>query len=135
MSYLRMILLTFCGNDLEQLRYFKCVVLGFEAVCGLKINLAKSELLPVGIVPEVEELAQILGCKVSNLPMRYLGWPWVLNLNQKQYGISFFRRWKGNYLGRRRFSFQREVDLHSLLSLPIYFLSLFPIKVSIANSI
>ena len=61
-----MILLTFCGNDLEQLRYFKCVLLGFEAVCGLKINLAKSELLP-----EVEELAQILRCKVSNLPMRF----------------------------------------------------------------
>jgi hypothetical protein len=37
--------------------------------------LAKSELVPVGNVPNVSELACILGCRVSSLPMKYLGLP------------------------------------------------------------
>lgn len=39
----------------------------------MKINLAKSELVPVSNVNNVEDLARILGCKVSSLPMKYLG--------------------------------------------------------------
>ncbi|RVW45601.1 hypothetical protein CK203_091544 [Vitis vinifera] len=35
---------------------------------GLRINLAKSEILPVGGMEEVEELAVKLGCKVESLP-------------------------------------------------------------------
>lgn len=48
-------------------------MLCFEAVSGLRINLGKSELVPVGSVPEVVGLALILGCRVSSLPMKYLG--------------------------------------------------------------
>uniref|UniRef100_A0A2N9GEX2 Reverse transcriptase domain-containing protein n=1 Tax=Fagus sylvatica TaxID=28930 RepID=A0A2N9GEX2_FAGSY len=35
----------------------------------------KSELVQVGEVPLLEELADILGCKTSTLPMKYLGLP------------------------------------------------------------
>jgi hypothetical protein len=45
----------------------------FEAISGLKINLANSEIVPIGEVRDVEELANILGCRVSSLPMKYLG--------------------------------------------------------------
>ena len=38
-------------------------------------NLAKSELVHVGAVDDVGGLARILGCKVSSLPMKYLGLP------------------------------------------------------------
>jgi hypothetical protein len=44
----------------------------FEAVSGLKINLAKSVLVVVGCV---DGLASILGCGVSSLPLKYLGLP------------------------------------------------------------
>jgi hypothetical protein len=44
-------------------------------VSTLKINLAKSKLAPIGNVINVEGLASILGCKVSSLPMKYLGLP------------------------------------------------------------
>jgi hypothetical protein len=47
----------------------------FEAVSGLKVNLAKSELVPVSHVDNVEGLACILGCGVSFLPLKYLGLP------------------------------------------------------------
>lgn len=47
----------------------------FEVVSGLKINLLKSELVPIGIVPKLEELVEILGCRQSSLPLKYLGLP------------------------------------------------------------
>ena len=38
----------------------------------MKINLGKSEMVPVSEVPNLEDLAQILGCKIVSLPMKYL---------------------------------------------------------------
>uniref|UniRef100_A0A2N9IGC7 Reverse transcriptase zinc-binding domain-containing protein n=1 Tax=Fagus sylvatica TaxID=28930 RepID=A0A2N9IGC7_FAGSY len=45
------------------------------AISGLKINMGKSELVLVGDVVMVEDIAGILGCKFSSLPMTYLGLP------------------------------------------------------------
>jgi hypothetical protein len=67
--------LIFCEANSEQLRHLRCIFLCFEAVSGLKINLAKSEIVLVGEVGDVEGLACILGCRVSSLPMKYLGLP------------------------------------------------------------
>jgi hypothetical protein len=39
------------------------------------INLGKSELIHVGNYNNVEGLARILCCKISSLPMKYLGLP------------------------------------------------------------
>lgn len=51
-----------------------------EAVIGLKVNLCKSKVVPTGNVGNMVDLAGILGCKVGNLPMAYLGMP---------FGVSF----------------------------------------------
>ena len=45
----------------------------FEAVSGLRINLAKLELVPIGNVNNVEGLVNILRCRVSSVPLKYLG--------------------------------------------------------------
>ena len=45
----------------------------FEASLGLRINLDTSELIPVGEVDNVEDLAAELGCRVESLPSTYLG--------------------------------------------------------------
>ncbi|RVX09801.1 hypothetical protein CK203_012875 [Vitis vinifera] len=42
---------------------------------GLKINLGKSELIPIGGVDFVQELISELGCKEGKLPSIYLGLP------------------------------------------------------------
>ena len=47
----------------------------FEAVSGLKINVNKSEIFPIGTVANLEELASELGCKVGSLPTSYVGLP------------------------------------------------------------
>lgn len=66
--------LILCGANLNHLCNLRCL-LCFEAVSGLRINLAKLELLPIGNVNNVEGLANIIGCRVSYLPMKYLGLP------------------------------------------------------------
>lgn len=65
----------FCGANSEQLGHLYCVLLCFEAVSSRKVNLAKSELILVGEVGHLSTSAAILGCKVSHLPVSYLGLP------------------------------------------------------------
>ncbi|RVW28818.1 hypothetical protein CK203_096920 [Vitis vinifera] len=63
---------------------YDLVFMWFEACSGLKINLEKSELIPVGDVPNLEELAEVLDCKgglgfrsLSILNKALLGiWSW-----------------------------------------------------------
>ena len=47
----------------------------FEAFSGLRINLSKSENIPMGTVSNVETLAIELGCGIGSLPTIYLGLP------------------------------------------------------------
>ena len=54
-------------------------------MAGLKINLAKSEIIPVGTVSNLVELASELGCKIGSLPTSYLGLP--LGAKHKVLGV------------------------------------------------
>jgi hypothetical protein len=47
----------------------------FEAASGLKVNLTKSNLIPVGHVDRAERLVDILGCGFATLLVKYLGLP------------------------------------------------------------
>ena len=47
----------------------------FEAISRLKVNLSKSEAIPVGEGVPMETLAPVLGCKIGSLPTSYLGLP------------------------------------------------------------
>jgi hypothetical protein len=67
--------LSFCGAHPYHLRYLCALFLCFEAIPDLKINMANSELVPVGNVTDVDGLAGILGCGISFLPLNYLGLP------------------------------------------------------------
>ncbi|KAJ9680532.1 hypothetical protein PVL29_019761 [Vitis rotundifolia] len=67
--------LVFCEDSQEQLAFLSWLLLWFEATSGLRINLNKSEILPVGRVENAEILAAELGCKVRSLPSTYLGLP------------------------------------------------------------
>ena len=98
----------------------------FEGLSGLKINLEKSELIPVNYV---ETLAAVLGCKVGYLPSTYLGFP--LGAHYKSVRVwdgieeGFRRRlaiWKRQYISKVGCA---TLIKSTLSSLPIYFLSLF----------
>lgn len=81
----------FYDANTEQILYIWMFLTCFEAVSGLRVNLGKGELLPVGDVENVTELAYLLYCKVGSLPMIYLGMPLGVALNQWQFGILFWR--------------------------------------------
>ena len=65
----------FCDANEEQILHVWMLLLCFQAVTGLKVNVLKSEMVPIGEVPNVFVLAEILGCRVGSLPMTYLGMP------------------------------------------------------------
>ncbi|XP_035544681.1 uncharacterized protein LOC118348042 [Juglans regia] len=117
----------------------KAILLCFEAVSGLKINLAKTEMVAVGEVRNIRGLANILGCGVVSLPLKYLGLPLGASFKAKTIweGVleKFERRlagWKRLYLSKGG----RITLMKSILSnLPTYYLSLFPLPASIASRI
>lgn len=57
------------GANPDHFCYLCALFLCFEIVSGLKVTLAKSELV---LVDNVDGLAGILGCGVSSLPLKYL---------------------------------------------------------------
>ncbi|XP_030923333.1 uncharacterized protein LOC115950243 [Quercus lobata] len=67
--------LIFCDADLDQVLFLCMILIWFEVVSGLKINLGKSELVPIGMVHNLDLLLNLLGCKQGTLPMKYLGLP------------------------------------------------------------
>ncbi|KAJ9675215.1 hypothetical protein PVL29_024243 [Vitis rotundifolia] len=123
--------LIFCDANADQLQYLSWTFMWFEAISGLKVNLSKTEAIPVGEGIPMETLASILGCKIGSLPTTYLGLP--LGAPYKSTRVwdaveERFRKrlslWKRQYLSKGG----RLTLLQSTLSsLPTYFLSLFVI--------
>ena len=64
-----------CDASREQLLYIRMVLIFFEAIIGLRVNVGKSEIVLVGEVGNLGALARILCCKVGRLTMYYLGMP------------------------------------------------------------
>jgi hypothetical protein len=131
--------LVFCGASPDHLLYLRMLLLSFEAVSGLKINLDKSVLVLVGLVDNMDDLAGILGCEVSSLPLKYLGLPLGAPFKTKSSWDEvvgkverWLASWKRLYLSKGG----RVTLVKSTLSnLPTYFLSLFPIPSSVASRI
>ena len=109
--------------------YLSWILAWFKALSGLRINLDKSSLLPMGRVDNAERLATELGCKIGLLPTYYLGMPLGVKHNSLEVwdGVKerFHRRlalWKRHYISKG----ERLTLIKSGLSnLPIYIMSLF----------
>jgi hypothetical protein len=108
-----------------------------RAISELKINLQKSELVTVGEVPNIEELAGILSCIISSFPMKYLGLPLGAPFKSRAIWGGVVERWKKGWLAGRRSTCQRGLTFikSTLSSLPTYFLSLFPLPIGIARQL
>lgn len=73
-------ILIFCQPNEQSLLDLRCILLCFQAVSSPKINLNKSELVVCGGSTSGQQLSQVLlsqvlGCKVSQFPIKYLGVP------------------------------------------------------------
>ncbi|KAJ0436408.1 putative RNA-directed DNA polymerase [Helianthus annuus] len=119
-------------NVLNVVRILRC----FHICSGLNINLGKSNLFGVGTQHvEVEEMAELVGCRADIFPFKFLGlsvganmdrissWRPVYDIFEKRLSL-----WKASTLSLGgRVTLIRSV----LESLPTYFLSLYlaPVKV------
>ena len=45
------------------------VMIFFEAITGLKVNIGKSEIVPMGVIRSLKTLSSVLSCNVSKLTM------------------------------------------------------------------
>ncbi|RVW29957.1 putative ribonuclease H protein [Vitis vinifera] len=120
--------IVFCEAKKEDMTFLSWTLCWFEAASGLRINLAKSEIIPVGEVDEILEMAVELGCKVGQLPSTYLGLPWVRLIKLVTCGMGWKNmRWKLALWKRQYLSKGGRITLikSTLASMPLYQLSLF----------
>jgi hypothetical protein len=111
----------------------------FELVSGLKVNLAKSTLVPMGEVSNVGNLVEVLGCEVGTLPIPYLGLPLRSRFKDKaswngvvEKSIRTLANWKRMYLSKGG---RIALIKNTLSNLPTYLLSILPIPVVVAKRI
>ena len=109
--------------------YLSWLLIWFEAISGLKINLAQSEIILVGSVVNMEVIAIEIGCKIGARPYSYLGLPlgaqhnlmlvWDVIEERFQRKLAL---WKRQYFSKRG---RLTLLCSTLSSLPIYYMSLF----------
>lgn len=129
----------FCDADPDQVLHIRKVLSCFEAATGLRVNLGKSEIVPVGVVDTMPYLASFLCCRTGALPMLYLGMPLGASYKALPIWNSIIEKierrlasWQILYLSKGG----RLTLLKSTLSsLPTYFLSLFTIPAIVAHRI
>ena len=129
--------LIFCDADLDWVLFLHMILIWFEAAFGLKINLGKSELVPIGMVHNLDLLLTVLGCKQGTLPMNYLGLPLGAKCKDKTIWNPILEKIERGLVGWKRLYLSKggRVTLikSTLSNLPTYFLSLFLIPASVAN--
>ena len=91
----------FCDVDVQQIFHVQMLLLCFQAVIGLKVNVSKSELVPIGEVNNVHALSKILGCQIGSLPMTYLGIPLGASHKSPSIWNPILGNFTGNWLGGR----------------------------------
>jgi hypothetical protein len=65
-------------GDARQLFFLKAILNTFAKTSGLKVNYAKSMMVPINISEErFDILAQTFGCSKGSLPFTYLGLPLI----------------------------------------------------------
>uniref|UniRef100_A0A2N9G4U0 Reverse transcriptase domain-containing protein n=1 Tax=Fagus sylvatica TaxID=28930 RepID=A0A2N9G4U0_FAGSY len=123
--------LIFCEADPNQILHLDFLLTWFQAVSGLKVNLTKSEMVVVGDVPHIGGLANILGCQILTLPMKYLGLPLGAKFNAKEVWNEVLEKMERRLAGWKRLYLSKGGRLtlikSTLSNIPTYFLSLFPI--------
>ncbi|XP_028069648.1 uncharacterized protein LOC114272175 [Camellia sinensis] len=123
--------------EVTQIGNLRCVLLCFEAVSGLRVNLSNSELIHVGEVPRLPVLAAVLGCKVVRLPVSYLGLPLGASFKETRVWAGVVDKvqrclagWKRQYLSKGgRITLIKSV----LPSILMYFMSVHVILVGVAK--
>ena len=80
--------LVFCRDSMEEMVHLSWLLLWFEVISRLKINLEKSLVLAVGDVENLDELALELGCKTGPYQQPTCVFLWECAITLFQFGIG-----------------------------------------------
>jgi hypothetical protein len=131
--------MVFCGVNSDHIQSIHALFVCFEAVSGLKVKMAKFVLVLVGTVGSVGDWASILGCGTDSLPLKYLGLPLGACYEAKSIWDDIVEKIECRLASLKMIYLSkggRDILIKSTLSnLRTYFLSFFPILVSVANHI
>ena len=127
-----------CDGRLEELVNFKRILRCFELMSGLRINYHKSLVCGVGVSEDLLNMAQEkMNCVSRKLPIKYLGPPLGasprLGKTWSPVVDAFKKRlagWKRKFLS---YGGRLALIKSTLASLPIYYLSMFRLSVSVAK--
>lgn len=129
-----------CPPNIEYLLNIKKAVIMFQLASGLQVNFHKSSIMGININPQwLQNVSQTLLCKSGTLPFTYLGLPIGGNTARINAWDPIIERmsrkletWKGSLL-----SIGGRLTLlkATLSSLPLYYMSLFPILVGVVEKI
>ena len=102
--------LIFCEVDLDQIMILCMIFIWFEAVSGLKINLGKFEIIPVGVVHNIDLFLVVLGCNQGSLPMKYLGLPLGAKFKDKSIWNPILEKMERRLVVGNAYIYPREVE-------------------------
>ncbi|CAN1788099.1 Putative ribonuclease H protein At1g65750 [Linum perenne] len=129
----------FCEANSEHVQQVLAILICFEAISSLKVNVHKSIMYPISEVGDGQRLADILGCSLGSFPVTYLGLPIGANTANKQLWdlvVTVVRSWLDSWKARFLSFGGRITLLKSVMSqLPIYYMSLFKAPVSVITEI
>ena len=117
--------LVFCDANSNHITALRGILSRFEEVSELKINLGKSVLVPVGDVPNLHELVEILGCSESALPLKYLGLPLGASFKDKTVWNPILEKMEQRLAGWKRLYLSRGARLLLLRALSLACLLIF----------
>uniref|UniRef100_A0A2N9FH95 Reverse transcriptase domain-containing protein n=1 Tax=Fagus sylvatica TaxID=28930 RepID=A0A2N9FH95_FAGSY len=104
---------------------------------GAESQHAKSEMVPVGVVPNLESLVELMGCNIRSHPLTYLGLPLGANFNLKTIWNIVIEKMEKMLGGWKRLYLSKGGKLtllrSTLSSIPTYFLSLFHLPAGVAT--
>ena len=111
----------------------------FEVVYRLKINMGKSELVLVGVVPNIADMVDVLECKQGSFPMKYLGLLLGANVRDSSIRNPIIEKMERRLAGCKRLYLSKggkDTLIKSTFSnLPTYFSLFFLILMDVANYI
>ena len=127
----------FCDASREQLLSIRLALTCFQGFTGLKVNVGKSEIVPMGEVGNIGALANILQCRVGSLPMKYLVMPLGTPYKTASIWNHILEKMEKKFSGWKRLYLAKVIRLtllkSTLSSLPTYYQSLFTIPITVVD--